>query len=937
MKQIYKNIALGMALLPVAAWAQTEAEYTDSVASQVNVAFRTVSEADLMGGVSVVNMVEQTKKDYSTYSLSNMQALVGGYNGQLWNQGEVLVLVDGVPRDANNVLPTEIEQITYMKSASAVVLYGSRAAKGVILITTKRGRNDGLKVSVRGNATTYVPKSYPKYLSSAAYMQLYNEALENDGKKAVYSDEDIYNYASGENPYRYPSINFFSDEYLKKSYQRYDGTAEFSGGGRLAHFYANIGLSNVGDLIKFGEGKDNHTTRLNVRGNIDLRLNDWITGYVDANATFYDVRSDRSGFWGQSASMRPTTQYALTPLIPISYIEENNAAAQKMIENSNYVIDGKYLLGGTQAAQTNAFAGMYAGGYSKYTSRQMQFDMGIDFDLAKVLQGLKFKTKFAVDYHTQYTTYIANDYAVYEAKWNNYAGQDIITSLTKYGTDKRTGTQNVSGSHDKQLTMLQAQFDYDRSFGEHNISATLLAHGYQISEDGQYHRTSNANLGLQLNYNLAHKYYADISMAAVHSAKLAEGHREAISPVFSLGWRLKNENFLKDAAWVDDLKLTASYGTINQDLDIENYYMYDYVFTATGTWWGWSESANSMQTSDSQRGGNYELSFVKRKEFRVGLTGSLLNGGIQFDANYFNVSTNGLLTTPSTIFPSYFQTYWPVSTFLSYVNYNNQRRSGFDLTLNLHKKVGAVDMNLGISGMYYTSKNTQWNENVEYDWLKSEGQYIEAMRGYECLGYFQTSDFDANGKTTLPVINSNTKPGDLKYKDQNGDGLIDSKDQVIIGKWTSPWTMGVHFTAKWNGFTLFATGSGAFGGNLLKNNDYYWVYGNKKYSAAVLDRWTEKTASSASYPRLTTEGGELNFVTSDYWMRSSSAFRLNKVQLTYDLPATLFSETSLIKGISVYVYGTDLLTIAKEREYLEMNVGSSPQTRSYNLGAKINL
>ena len=161
MKHIIKNIALGAALLPVAAVAQTEKEYTDSVASQVNVAFRTVNEADLMGGVSTVNMIEQAKKDYTTYSLDGMDALVGGYNGQLWNQGEALVLVDGVPRDANNVLPTEIEQITFLKAASAVVLYGSRAAKGVILITTKHGRNDGLNVSVRGNASLYVPKSYP--------------------------------------------------------------------------------------------------------------------------------------------------------------------------------------------------------------------------------------------------------------------------------------------------------------------------------------------------------------------------------------------------------------------------------------------------------------------------------------------------------------------------------------------------------------------------------------------------------------------------------------------------------------------------------------------------------------------------------------------------------------------------------------------------------
>ncbi|WP_033150397.1 SusC/RagA family TonB-linked outer membrane protein [Prevotella sp. RM4] len=933
MKHIIKNIALGAALLPVAAVAQTEKEYTDSVASQVNVAFRTVNEADLMGGVSTVNMIEQAKKDYTTYSLDGMDALVGGYNGQLWNQGEALVLVDGVPRDANNVLPTEIEQITFLKAASAVVLYGSRAAKGVILITTKHGRNDGLNVSVRGNASLYVPKSYPKYLGSAAYMELYNEALQNDGKAAVYSEDDIYHYASNENPYRYPNINFFDSQYIKKTYQRYDGTAEFSGGGRLAHFYANIGLSNVGSLMNFGEGKNNHTTRLNVRGNIDLRLNDWIDGYVNANATFYDARNDNSNFWSESATMRPTSQYPLVPFIPISYVEEADAVTLKTIQNSNYIIDGKYFLGGTQSQQTNPFAAMYAAGYNKYTSRQMQFDMGMNFDLNSLVKGLKLKTKFAVDYHTQYNTSINNEYAVYEAKWNNYSSEDLITSITKYGTDKRTGTQNLSDSHDKQLILMQAQLDYDRSFGDHNLNATLLAHGYQISEDGKYHRTSNANLGLQLAYNYAHTYYADLSMAAIHSAKLAEGHREAISPVVSLGWRLKNESFLRNVKAVDDLKLTASYGIINQDLDIEKYYMYDYVFTATGTWWGWNEVANSMQTSDSQQGSNYNLGFIKRKEFRAGLTGSLWEGALKFDANFFTTSTNGLLTTASTIYPSYFQTYWPVSTFLANTNYNNQRRTGVDLTLNVHQKFGEFDTNFGVSAMYYTSKNTKWDENVEYDWLKAEGQSIEAMRGYECLGFFKDADDVANSAK----INNNTKPGDLKYKDQNGDGIIDSKDQVVIGKWTAPFQMGVHFTVKYKDFTLFAQGSGTFGGNGLKNGKDTWVYGDGKYSDVVLNRWTPETASTATYPRLTTESGDLNFVASDFWKYSTSAFRLNKVQLTYDLPQSIFAGDSFVKGVSVYVSGSNLLTIAKERKYMELNVGTAPQTRMYNLGVKVNL
>ncbi len=936
----YKTNVLTLAMLAMSATAlgQTVADST-----QVNVAFGSKAKSELMGGVSAIDMVDLNRKNYNTYSLDALQAYAGGYTGQLWNMGDALVLVDGVPRDANNVLPTEIEQITFLKSASAVALYGSRAAKGAVLITTKRGHTDGLKVSVRGNAGMFTPKEYPTYLGAAQYMSLYNEALANDGKSPVYTDEDIYNYASGRNPYRYPSIDFFSKDYLKKAYTRYDGNAEFEGGGKFAHFYANIGLYHVGDLIKFGEGEHNHTNRLNVRGNIDLRLNDWITGWVDANATFYDQRGDRSNYWAQSATLRPTTQYPLTPLVPIDLMNPDVQDMQKMIANSNYVIGGKYMLGGTQSLQTNPFAAMYAAGYSTYTSRQLQFDAGVNFNLDKVLRGLSFKTHAAIDYATSYSSSIQNDYSTYEPVWTNMNGKDEIIGLNKYGTDKCSGTKIVSGSKTVQTVFFSGQFDYNRQFGLHALDATLLAHGYQVTTTGEYHRTSNANLGLNVDYNYDRRYYANLAMAAIHSAKLAEGHREALSPVGTIAWRISREKWMKPTeSWLDDLKINASYGVINEDLDIEKYYMYDDIFTATGTWWGWSESANAMQTSDSQRGGNKDLGFVKRKELRFGLDASFGKGLVRLNANYYNVKFDGLLITPETLYPSYFHTDYPVSTFLPYINYNAQRRSGFDLTIDVHKQVGDVDLSGGIAGMTYTSKNTKISENVEYDWQKSQGARIDALRGYRCLGFITEDDVvrGADGKITgykdgMAVINSNTKPGDLKYKDMNGDGLIDSRDQVVLGHWTPNFYLGVHFTTKYKGFTFFMNWTGNFGGMGVKDNSYMWCYGSSKYSDVVLGRWTPETATTATYPRLTTEGGELNFVTSDFWTYKTDAVRLNKVQLTYDLPENLF-QGKWVKGLCVYLSGSNLLTISGERKYMETNVGSFPQTRFYNLGAKVN-
>lgn len=931
MKQIHKYITIGALALLSAGTANAD-ELLDS--TKVHVAFRSVEEMNLLGGVSAVDVEKLMEKDYSTYSLSDMQSLVGGYNGQLWNQGDALVLVDGVPRDANNILPSEIAQITFLKSAQAVVLYGSRGAHGVILITTKRGNEQGLQVSVRGNAQLFVPKSYPKYLGSAEYATLYNEALANDGIEIpAFSQEDIYHYSAGTNPFRYPDVNFFSDEYVKKNYMRYDANAEFRGGGKFAKYYANVGLYNNQDLINFGEGKKNHTTRLHVRGNIDLRLNDWISGWVNTSASFYDDRKDRSNFWGESAKMRPTNPGAdpLVPLIPISAIDPSDQSSWTYINNSNHIVGGKYLLGGTQQYATNPFAGMYAAGHNTYTSRQFQFDLGLNIDLARVLPGLSFRAQYAVDYSTSYNTAIINEYATYKATWDNALGHDMISGLTKYNLDKSTATQTVSDSRDVQTIAFNANFAYNRTFGGvHNVHAMLLANGYQVTTSGEYHRVSNANLGLNLEYDYMNKYYAQFSGAAIHSAKLAPGHRNAFSPTATLGWRISQEEWLQDADWLNDLKLTASYGLINQDMDIEKYYMYADIFTSTGTWWGWSETNNSMQTTDSQRGGNEKLGFVKRKEFNVGLNTVLFNGLLRLNANFFNVDLNDQLTIASSTFPNYFQTYYPVSDLRPYINYNNQRRTGFDFGVNVAKQMGDFGLALGVNGMYNKTKNLRINETVEYDWLRQTGAAIDALRGYECLGFFA----DENDVANSAKINNNTRPGDLKYKDQNGDGVIDSKDQVVLGKWGAPFVMGINLTAKWKNFTLFVAGTGAFGGKAIKNDSYNWVYGDKKYSEVVRGRWTPETAATATYPRLTTQGGELNFVASDFWMYSTDRFDLNKVQITYDLPRSLFQD-KFVKGLQIYVNGNSLATISKERKQLERNVGAAPQTRSYTLGVKV--
>lgn len=935
----YKGI-LPISLFALLSQGVMARESADTRADSINVAFRKSDVRDVIVPVSKVNVSELMEKNYNTYSLDNMQALTAGYNGQLWNQGEALVLIDGVPRDANNVLPTEIEDITFLKGASAVVLYGSRASKGVILITTKRGSIAPLKISARANYTMDVAKSFPTYLDGAEYMTLYNQALVNDGLSPKFTDEQIYNTAAGTNPYRYPNQQFYTSDYLNKTKSRYDVTAEFQGGGKFAQFYTNVSYYRQGDFINFGEGKNNYTDRLNVRGNIDLQLSDWASGWVNANATYYNQHGSNSNFWSAASTLRPNR---VAPFIPVSFIDPLDVNSLNLIQNTRNIIHnpaglpaGDYFLGATQEDQSNAFADMYSAGYNTWTSRQFQFDAGVKFDLKSILKGLSFKTNFAVDYKTSYSTSLNDQYATFGVNWTQIDGYDVIGSLTQYGQDKHTGTLNASNSAEQQTIAWNGQFDYVNSWGDHNLHATLVANGYQQTISGEYHRVSNANLGLQASYNFAHKYYVDLAANAVHSAKLPEGNRKAISPSLTLGWRLTSEDFMKDMDWLDDLRLTAGYTVLNQDLDIAEYFMYKDIFTATGTWWGWSDANNSIQTSDSQRGGNDELSFVKRKEFNVGLNGALLKNKLTFSVNYFNTTVDGLLAQPDYIYPSYMHTYWPVSTFVPYINYGKNRRQGIDFAIAYNDKAGDFEWGVQAFGQTTTSKNLRVAENVEFEYQRSEGKATDAIWGLECLGYYNSQEEidNAEAKSSFGTV----MPGDLKYKDQNGDGIIDSKDQVVLGRWGAKFTGGLNLTLKYRNFTLFAMLTGQFGGNAIKNDTYNWVYGERKYSDVVRGAWTAekfKNGEMISYPRLTTQSPDNNFRTSDYWMYKTDRLDLARVQITYDFSKSLFGPNSIVKGLQIYANGNSLLTIAGERDQMERNVDSSPQTRSFTLGAKV--
>ena len=988
MKHIKRNIFLFamFAVAPLAVNAQTTDDADSTVAKKkVHVAFRDIDADHLLGGISYVDMEELSKKDYTMSSLEDMYALVGGWNGNnLWgmdnerldnndNSNMPLVIIDGVKRPSNNVLPSEIEQITFLKGAQAVVLYGAKGAKGAIVITTKRSKVDGLQITANANTGWHFAKEFPEYLGSAEYMTLYNEACLNDqlASGPKYSQQDIYNHASGLNPYRYPNVNYYSSDYIRKAYNRSEGTLEIQGGGTRAHFYTNINYYRTEDLLNFGPAKDNYTDRFSVRGNVDLVVNKVVKGFANASATFYNENKNKGNFWSDASSMRPNFPENAAPLIPIDMVDPNATNALSILGKSLNLLDGKYFPGGTKANQTNAIADCYFGGKTTGVSRQFQFDAGIIYDMNQFVKGLSFKTLFSIDYAASYNLSYNNKYAVFIPTWSNYNSQDAIVALTQQNDELVTGHMSQSDSKYRQTISWNGHFDYDHTFaGKHHVTGMLLANMYTTTASGTYHRYANANLGLQLGYDFMGRYYADVSLAGVHSARLAEGHREAISPSFTIGWNLAKEPFMK-GSFVDDLLISASYSNLNEDIDVymgdKYYYLYDALWKTGGSGFSWNEGSSTDLTY-STAGSNPSLDFIHRKELAISLRGSFFNNLISTQVTYFNTDMDGFIIQNPTQFPSHLAGGLSGGSFKPAINNNIQNRKGIDFSVAIQKQLGKVHARLGVVGTYLKTEWKKFDEIIDDNAPEkyTEGRALDVIWGYKCQGFYTANDFDYNSETGkytlkegLPTSKlsggNNLQPGDLKYEDVNGDGYIDSKDMVDLGKsgtityldpngnpYTkalgsigTPWNIGVNLTLKYKNWTLFVLGNGQYGGKGLMNGSYYFMSGESKYSVNARNRWTPETADIATHPRLTTLP-TANGEASSFWIYSTDRFNLRKVQLTYDFPKEMF-DGKIVKALSIYLNGNDLLTFSKHRKMMETSVGWAPQTRFYNLGVKVTL
>lgn len=888
--------------------------------SAVHIAFGKINKKEIAGIIDVVNPEEMIMiNGVHNYS----EILSGRYFG--WTLESPLVVIDGVARMPYGISAEEIEQITILKDVNSSVLFGTQGRNGVIMVKTKRGEVNKRIINVAVEQTIAQPVILPKYLGSAQYMELYNEARANDGLEPAYSAETIENYRSGNN-YRYPDVDYYSNEYLREFRPVTRLNAEFSGGNRTIQYYTDLGWTNTGSLYKLGTGKDARTDELNIRANANVKINDFIKSSLDATANFVFDKSPNGNFWNAAATYHP---YYYSPLLPVSMLDEATKASLGL---STKYIEGQYILGGTTQYQDNVYGNMYRAGYTQNIGRLMAITQGLEFDLNAIMEGLTFKTLIGIDLFNSFVQNVTNSYAVYQPTWSTTDGIDQITGLKIIGEDEASGVQDVETAYFYRQLTAQGILDYSRKFnGVHSLAATGLAYFTKLRRDFLTIDDRVAHLGLRVAYNYDNTFFVDFSSAYNHSIKLKKGNRDILSPTIGLGWVV-----CENVPNVDFLKLKVSGGILNTDVteDLDNrfllsttsdatYRQYEGNLQRSGSF-GWNESwSNGVVIVTSYP--NPDLSYEKVKNLNVGVEGYFFNKSLSVNANAFYIKNSGIIVQRYSYYSSM------LTNNIPYENYNANSYKGAELGINWLKEIRDFSVNLGANMIYRTSNIDKRDEIYQNDFQYRKGRPVSCIFGLENDGFYSSeADINNSPASMFGVV----QPGDIKYKDQDNNGYIDENDAVYLGNYNPSFAYGLNLTLKYKDLSLYALCDGQNGGHSIVSNNYYWVDGDDKYSEEVLNRWTETTAQTATYPRLTTKSDNNNFRTSDFWLYDTSFFRINRVQLTYEFPKSTFSDWG-VKGFSLYLRGSNLLMLGKDVDKLQLRIGSQPSYRQFAAGLRV--
>lgn len=845
-----------------------------------------------------------------------------------------LILVDGVPRSMQDIEADEIETFTLLKDAAATAVYGAEGANGVILITTKRGSADKPRISFRAEATMLTPTRLPEFMNAEQTLQLYNEALRNEGSPEAY---DPSLYAAGADRDLYPDTDWL-DYMLRDHTYNMRYTLNVRGGSNRARYFVSGAFYQENGIFK--EGSDNEynnnigVKRYNLRSNIDFDVTESTMVKVDVSGQYLQTNYPGVGTSTIFQQMCRTPSFLMPPV----YSDGTVAGHPRPSGN-----------------RVNPYNSLMNSGYSKEWRTSIQSKVELNQKLDFITKGLKFKALVSFDADMTYTAKRTKTPSQYVATGRDENGKLIFKEVVQ-GSDALT--ESLGSSSNKKI-YFETSLNYNRTFAQkHEVGAMLL----YMQKETQYHNNALAyrKQGMvgRATYGYDGRYFIEGTFGYTGSETFASGHRFGFFPAIGAAWYVSNEHFYPDALRnvVNKLKFRVSYGKTGNDNTGGERFLYRETLTqnAGGYNLGFGSTGATGGVGNGIVEGRFAapyLSWEIEDKQNYALELGLFDNRIDLQVEYFNNRRHNILLQRRTVsnVTGFQQMPWQ--------NYGIVKNQGLDGSLVLNQKIGDVNLSARLNLTYAHNEIVEYDQVKQaYPWMELKGTSLNSWNLYIADGLYTEDDFIITGegadrtytlKEGVPNgIVSGVKPGDIKYKDLNGDGMINSYDQVQdVGNPSVPELMyGFGLNVEWKGWYagVFFQGAGKTSTVLGASNPeaffpFVWGVEESAVRSVVADHWSEENPNpNAMFPRLHSGQFQNNTAASTYWLRDASFLRFKNMEFGYNFPKSWLSKIN-IQALRIYLTGNNLC-VWDDIKMWDPELGNSnggfayPLNRSFTFG-----
>jgi TonB-linked SusC/RagA family outer membrane protein len=824
-----------------------------------------------------------------------------------------LIMVDGIERPFSQIAPDDIENISVLKDASATAVYGVRGANGVILITTKRGKDQKPTVSLTANWQWSTPTRKDTYLNSYESVKLLEEALANDGLPSQYSAADIDMFRksvrgelSGVEALLYPNVDWY-DTVLRKSApaQRYN--VNIQGGTKRMRYYVSAEYYDQQGLFKnfsqdqYGNKSNQSYNRVGFRANLDFDMTKDLTLSVNFGTRFEERKGPNSNeaFDGSYSQIFYGLNHMPGWLFPVSYQLDNGDGTSQS------------LFAGTAQYPDNPVGRLARAGFYRATNTINETNFIVNYKMDWITPGLSAKGMLSFDYNSYYNRKFTANFATYELlnklqpnDIDSYSNNGTANTELTYAGDDQTSTYKL---------YMEFQLNYARKFGKHDITAMLLYNQNDYRYQAELAKRYQGLVG-RMTYGYDDRYLAEVNFGYNGSENFRSGKRFGFFPSFSLGWIISNEKFMeKTKKWLDNLKIRASYGQVGNDVYLLNGVQQRFLYEEQ--WWQYANAyhfgSNSVTTIYEGRYPNYNVTWERAHKFNAGIDFALFNGLIRGNFDMFYERRNDILTAYLS------RPDWAVGSkdWQAAGNLGKTKNSGFELDLRHTNTIGKnFRYNVGFSFSHAKNEIIEMDEPaLKTAYRVQAGHPIGQFIGLISEGFVTQADIDGGN---LPVSTYGTvKVGDLKYKDMNGDGFIDDRDQTYIGNSNIPEnTYSLSLGCEWKGISFSMMFQAVDHVSRYYDNEAMFAFvGGGKVKEHHLQRWNPNESeaynlANATYPLLHYDAyGNHNQQCNSFFLKNGSFIRLKNIELGYNLPSQWIKHLAMTE-CRVFVNANNLIT-----------------------------